>query len=424
MNRKLRRAQTKGGATGAISAAQMLADRAIQLLERGDARGAIEPLQRAIRQASDNADLHTVLGNAHFRLGEFDPAEQSIVRAIRLRPDDPDLHAFLGRVLLQRGRMVSAVQSFARALALDPGHWAAPELLEAKARVTQSIHSWHLPMLADLARNDAFEAAINRAVRPDDVLLDIGTGSGLLAMMAARAGARHVYACEMEPNLASLATEIVARNGFADRITIIGRKSTDLVIGADLPERATLLVTETFDSLLIGESAVTSIDHARAHLLTDDARIIPAGGRIIGQLCAMPRLKTLYPLYRLNGFDMSPLADLALEKHFYPVVPGQEEWTPLTAPVALIDFDFSQPARLPRDGRVTTKLTASGLVQALLLWIELTLDAKTHVSSGPNGSLRHWNAVLFLLDDAVTKGGDDITIVWRMDQLALYFLVE
>jgi len=94
-------------------------------------------------------------------------------------------------------------------------------------------------MVADLARNDAFEAAINRAVRPDEVVLDIGTETGLLAMMAARAGARHVYACEKVPDLADLAREIIARNGLADRITVIARESTDLAIGDEMPERAT-----------------------------------------------------------------------------------------------------------------------------------------------------------------------------------------
>ena len=60
---------------------------------------------------------------------------------------------------------------------------------------------WHFDMMSDLKRNDAYERALIAAVKPGSIVLDIGTGSGLLAMMAARAGAKHVYACEMNPDV-------------------------------------------------------------------------------------------------------------------------------------------------------------------------------------------------------------------------------
>lgn len=429
MNRKRRRTQAKlrhpqagGTSAGTAYLVPILAQRAMRLLEQGGARRAIEPLQRAIHEAPQNADLHALLSQVLLRLRDYEGAERSITRATALRPNDAELQACLGRILLQRGHTVRAVQSYSRATALDPGHWAARELGEARARLTESVHSWHLPMLADLARNDAFEAAINRAVRPDDVVLDIGTGTGLLAMMAARAGARHVYACEKLPDLAELAMEIIARNGLADRITVIARDSTDLAIGDEMPERASLLVTETFDSLLIGEGALTSIDHARTHLLTENARIIPACGRIIGQLVTLPRLKAIYPLQNLSGFDLSPLAELAVEKRFYPVLLSQETWTPLTQPFRLICFNFAQPPRLRRDGSLSMPYIASGEVQALMLWIKLVLDEQTMLSSGPKGGSHHWNPVAYLLDDGiVAEPGAEGTVAWSMDGLALHF---
>jgi hypothetical protein len=58
---------------------------------------------------------------------------------------------------------------------------------------------WHYRMLNDQARNEAYDRAIRRALllRPGAVVLDIGGGTGLLSMFAARAGARHVYCCEV-----------------------------------------------------------------------------------------------------------------------------------------------------------------------------------------------------------------------------------
>ena len=99
-------------------------------------------------------------------------------------------------------------------------------------------------MLADTARNDAFERAIAKAARGRRLVLDIGTGSGLLAMMAARAGARRVVACEAIRPLAQVATRIVAQNGFADRITVIAKRSTELAVGQNLSEPADLLISE------------------------------------------------------------------------------------------------------------------------------------------------------------------------------------
>ena len=99
-----------------------------------------------------------------------------------------------------------------------------------------------------------------------------------------------------------------------------------------------MLVTEIFDALLIGEGALSAIRHAREHLLTPDARIVPAGGGVLGQLVTIPRLKTLFPLHELCGFDLRAFAAQALDKQFYPVVPEVETFTALSAPAAITDF--------------------------------------------------------------------------------------
>ena len=97
----------------------------MRFLEKGDVRSAIEPLQRAIHEAPQNADLHALLSQVLLRLRDYEATERSIARATALRPNDPELQACLGRILLQRGHTVRAVQSYSRAIALDPGHWAA-----------------------------------------------------------------------------------------------------------------------------------------------------------------------------------------------------------------------------------------------------------------------------------------------------------
>ena len=97
----------------------------------------------------------------------------------------------------------------------------------------------HARMLHDERRTGDFLAALAAAVRPGDVVLDIGTGSGVLAVAAARAGARHVYAVEAS-DIAGVAERVFEANGVADRVTLLPGWSRQI----DLPEPADLLVAE------------------------------------------------------------------------------------------------------------------------------------------------------------------------------------
>ena len=94
----------------------------------------------------------------------------------------------------------------------------------------------HVNMLNDRTRTSGYLASIGKAVRRGDVVLDIGTGTGIYAIAAARAGARHVYAVEAG-RIAKAARTLFEANGVADRITLIRGLSTRIT----LPERADVL---------------------------------------------------------------------------------------------------------------------------------------------------------------------------------------
>src|SRR4029079_4411538 len=87
-----------------------------------------------------------------------------------------------------------------------------PELMLENPNLRGLYHGvvpgWHFAMMDHHKRNEAYEAAIRRAV-PGKRVLDIGTGAGLLALMAARAGAAKVTACEAVPIIGELAREII-----------------------------------------------------------------------------------------------------------------------------------------------------------------------------------------------------------------------
>ncbi|XP_045149851.1 protein arginine N-methyltransferase 7 [Echinops telfairi] len=135
--------------------------------------------------------------------------------------------------------------------------------------------SSYADMLHDKDRNikyyQGIRAAVGRVKEKGQkaIVLDIGTGTGLLSMMAVTAGADFCYAIEVFKPMADAAVKIVVRNGFRDKIQIINKHSTEVTVGpeGDMPCRANILVTELFDTELIGEGALPSYEHAHRHLV-------------------------------------------------------------------------------------------------------------------------------------------------------------
>lgn len=130
-------------------------------------------------------------------------------------------------------------------------------------------------MLFLIYQNQLYYKAIKLAIEQlhregkEAHVLDIGTGTGLLSMMAAKCQANTIFACEAFKPMAQCARKIIKENGFENFIKVIGKRSTELTVGVngDLPRRANLLVTEVFDTELIGEGALETFIHAHKELL-------------------------------------------------------------------------------------------------------------------------------------------------------------
>ena len=128
----------------------------------------------------------------------------------------------------------------------------------------------HLTLLGDKARVGAFRAAIKATVRPGNVVVDAGTGTGVLAFFAVQAGARRVYAIE-ETDLIDVARALARENDLDDRLVFIRGNSLRVA----LPERAHVLITETLGHLPVEEGILAVVADARRRLLRRRARIIP-----------------------------------------------------------------------------------------------------------------------------------------------------
>ena len=126
-------------------------------------------------------------------------------------------------------------------------------------------------LIADKARMGAFVAALKRTITPDSIVVDVGTGTGIFALIACALGARRVYA--IEPNDAiEVAREIAAANGYGDRIEFHHARSTDVT----LPERGDVLIADIGGMLPWIEGAIPSLVDARRRLLAPGRVIIPS----------------------------------------------------------------------------------------------------------------------------------------------------
>ena len=125
-------------------------------------------------------------------------------------------------------------------------------------------------MIVDPVRMDRYVRALERAVRPGAVVVDIGTGTGIFALLACRFGARRVYAIEPE-DVIQVAGEIAAANGCADRIEFIQAMSTSVA----LPERADVIISDLTGALPWFSQHLPSVIDARRRLLAPGGVLIP-----------------------------------------------------------------------------------------------------------------------------------------------------
>jgi protein arginine N-methyltransferase 1 len=244
--------------------------------------------------------------------------------------------------------------------------------------------AWHFAMLNDQDRNTAIEHMISRLDLDGKVVFEVGTGCGIVALLFAKYGAKHVYSCEINPRLADIAATVIARTNFGNRITLLKTCSTTVLDQGLLPVRPDIVFTETLDCGVIGEGFHTVASDIR-RIADDETIIIPGLVQQFGILVEAPALAKLNRVGIACGFDVSPLNAYSTRSYF-PVRERLYDYTPLSEPFLMREYSYLEE-RPP----VPCPATAyrSGIADGVLSWFEARFGDET-VTNSP-GTHGHWH---------------------------------
>ena len=268
-------------------------------------------------------------------------------------------------------------------------------------------------MIADRVRTDAYAKALEHAIRPDSVVLDIGTGTGLFALLACRLGARRVYAVEPDDAIA-VARDIARCNGFSERIEFV----QDLSFRVELPEKVDIVVSDIRGVLPLYARSVQAILDARRRFLADGGVLIPRRDRLMAAPVDAPNLyeKHTNPWETsLHGIDMRAAARYVKNTWHN----GRARPEQLVAKgQCLGELDYASLADVDLKGAASWELQRDATLHGLAVWFESDLAPDLTISSSPESSELVYGSAFFPLQEPVCVAkGDYLEVELRVDQV-------
>lgn len=270
----------------------------------------------------------------------------------------------------------------------------------------------HITMLNDRNRTETYLNALRREVKPGQVVVDLGTGTGILATAAAKYGAGRVYAIEAG-GIASVARSMFAANEVDDVVTLVEGRSTRV----ELPEKADLIVSEIIGSEPLAERALEYTLDALRRFAKPGAQFLPKRLRILAQPLELPESELELHVFtrattarwrRWYGLDFDVLLDATSPIPYrFAVDPARaSDWTCLGEPEPLVEIDFETLTTDTLDVRQRFETNRSGVINAIGIYFDLMLTDEHTITTRPSVAApdTSWNVTVSLVDPPFSVG--------------------
>jgi len=270
---------------------------------------------------------------------------------------------------------------------LPEGFWCPPRLRDQRQVLVEAMNDDYFAMLNDVDHVSFFSEALAALQLQGKRVLDIGAGAGLLSVLAARHGAKHVLAVESSSEMANLCQVTVQQNSVADKVQVAHSLSSCLQVPE--AQRADVIVCEPSDIFLLGQGGGASLDYlddARSRLAKPAASIVPAGGAQYAILITSSVLGARSTVCSHESAHVD-LSNLGVFLDTGTVISSREKGFRLSSLPDLaymseraclfsLDFHIATRKNIPRKHTVTLTALEDGRVDAVMtswdMWANMT----------------------------------------------------
>lgn len=262
----------------------------------------------------------------------------------------------------------------------------------------------HRQYLSDVPRVSAYQRAIGEIVQPGHTVVDLASGTGIMGLLACRAGAARVYSIEMS-GIAGLARDIASDNGFGDRIQLIRGLSTRV----DIPEKVDVIVSDQMGRFGFEAGIVEYFHDAARRFLKPAGKLIPSGVKLFCAPVSCPRIWQETQFWRSGpwGFNFRAAGEIARNTG-YPVHLTAEQL--LAGPAELLTLDLYSAGVGARTGAVAFTVESEGTLHGMGGWFEARLSPAASMTNSPLASERinRQNVFLPIGTPVAVKPGDRV----------------
>lgn len=268
----------------------------------------------------------------------------------------------------------------------------------------------HRQYLADQVRVSAFRRAISEVVKPGDVALDLGAGTGTLGLLACQAGAKRVYSID-EGGMIELAREICRANGLQDRVVFIKGLSTRV----DLPEKVDVVLADQIGRFGFDAGLLEYFADAQQRFLKPEGIMVPSRVDLWVAPVECPEMWDQIEFWNDSpaGFDFRPARSLAANTG-YPVKFRPEHLLGDPVSLASLDLSLASPASLNLEAAIVAN--RAGALHGIGGWFSAQLSGNVIMSNSPLATRRiNRMNVFFPIDQPVALAkGDRVRIMMHI----------